>query len=401
MENNQYLITERAHLMCPNMHFGIKARIITSYDFAKIKTTIKLFVNAHPFIKSVIAKDGTTGKLYYKFCEEMQIPIIEKDCIDLWSKDYQSLTANGWDAFKECLLKVVVYPLKDGFEILFIAHHLLGDGRGILGLICEFADCYVTGKIPDYAKEQLIGSIQDLPEGSDLSLINKIIINKVNRNWIKENHTVSYLDYSDFEKQFIHDNPINYTEETWEAEKVNSLLMNCRINGISLNDYLIAEMMCEEHTNRVVIAADIRKQLSCYQEGSLGNYATAMGIVSNSKSEDVMEKAKDVAKQTKKVFKNNQKKMTILACYLRMHPELIDAAAISTMGDFQSKSGKHVGSLILGYDKRNAYSITNLGNIKNLNIKEAMFIPPASPANKTTMGVLSVNSRMKKCKVCY
>ena len=91
----------------------------------------------------------------------------------------------------------------------------------------------------------------------------------------------------------------------------------------------------------------------------------------------------------------------ILACYFRLNPELIDAAAISTMGDFKSKAGKFVGSLILGYGKRNGYSVTNLGNIENPNIEEAMFIPPASPANKKTMGVLSVNHRMKKCTVYY
>ena len=80
-----------------------------------------------------------------------------------------------------------------------------------------------------------------------------------------------------------------------------------------------------------------------------------------------------------------------------MHPELVDAVAISTLGEFESKAGTFVGRNMFGYGSQNGYSITNLGKIKSNIIEEAIFIPPASPANKTTWGVLTVNSRMKVC----
>jgi NRPS condensation-like uncharacterized protein len=397
----QYVITERAHFMCPNMHFGIKAKMVTAYDFSKVRRTLNLLANAHPFLRSLIKTEDTTGKLFYEYFSEMQISIIEKEDCNLWVNDYQSLTESGWNVFCECLLKIIVYPGKSGFEILFVVHHLLGDGRSILGLMCEFADCYALGNMPSLTNEQLICSIHDLPVGSDLSLIGKIIINKANHDWCKEKHTVNYTEYLNFEKDFIHNNPTSYEIETLETEKVNSLLNLCRKHGISLNDYLVAEMMCKEQTDRIVIAVDVREQITCYCRGSLGNYATATGIENSFKSNSVIQKAEKVARQIRRNLNNMQKKMMILACYFRLNPELIDAAAISTMGDFKSKAGKFVGSLILGYGKRNGYSVTNLGNIENPNIEEAMFIPPASPANKKTMGVLSVNHRMKKCTVYY
>lgn len=401
MREKQYIVTERAHLMCPNMHFGIKSRIKASYEFIKIENTMKLLMNAHPFLRSLIAIEKTTEKLYYELYDEIQIPILEKERADLWSKDYQELTVNGWDVFNESLLKVVVYPLEEDFEVLFIAHHLLGDGRAIIGLVCEFADSYVIGKKPAYVNEQLICSIHDFPNGSDLSFISRFIINSTNRKWVKENHKVSYSEYRDFERQFMFENATSYLEETVEIERVDKLLALCRKNKISLNDYIVAEMMCREQINKIVIAADIRKYLNCYQEGALGNYATAVRIVSNSKSDNVIERAKDVSKQIKRHLNDNHKMMMVLSCYLRMSPKLIDAIAISTIGNFQSKSGKFLGTVIFGYEKRNGYSVTNLGNVNNLNIVEAMFIPPASPANKKTMGVLSVNGLMKKCTVNY
>lgn len=401
MGEKQYIITERAHLMCPNMNFGIKARIKGQYDYAKVQNTIKLLMEAHPFLKSVIAKEASTGKLYYKPCEDVHITILEKEDTNMWSRDYKQCTSKGWDVFNEGLLKVIVYPLKDCFDIIFVAHHLLADGRGMLGLMCEFADSYVIGKAPHKAEEKLISSIKDLPQGIGLSFISKLIIEWANRKWVKEKNSVTYPQYHGFEKEFIHNNPINFVEETVDVEKVEKLLSQCRKEGISLNDYLVAEMMNHEHTNRVVVAVDIRKQLQCYREGALGNYATAVAIVNDTKSQDVFQRAKEVSSQIKGHIKDKKKLMLILACYFIMNPELIDSVAISTLGDFHSKAGRFVGQLIFGYIKRNGYSVTNLGNIKSESISEGMFIPPASPANIKTMGVLSVNGLMKKCTVEY
>ena len=44
-----------------------------------------------------------------------------------------------------------------------------------------------------------------------------------------------------------------------------------------------------------------------------------------------------------------------------------------------------------------SYSITNLEKFQSNIIAEAVFIPPASPANKKTWGVLTVNRHMKIC----
>ena len=77
--------------------------------------------------------------------------------------------------------------------MLFIAHHLLVDGRGLLEIAGEFADDYIGAIPPVYVEEALLESIDDLPEKSRLSGISKILINLANRQWEKENHAVSYF----------------------------------------------------------------------------------------------------------------------------------------------------------------------------------------------------------------
>lgn len=397
----QYILTERAHLMCPNMHFGIKVKIAAGYDEGKFHDALRALESAHPFLKSNIAQEAESGKLYYCQHEGLKIPVFKKDNAFLWQDDYNDIARYGWNVFKESLLKLIVYPVGEAFEVIFIAHHLLGDGRSILNLVCEFANCYLSGETPMLAEENLILSIDELPKGSQLSSVNKLIIGYANRKWKHERHTVSYEDYRKFEREFIANNPVSYLEEVWEPTKTEEVLRKCHEHGVSLNDYLIAAMMLKEKTNRVVAAVDIRRHLSRYKAGALGNYASATAIEVSSKSKDIWNIAKSASERIKKNISNPKKLMMILACYLNMKPELIDAAAISVMGEFNSNAGEFIGSVILGYKKRNGYSVTNLGNVDNPNIVEAMFIPPASPANVKTVGILSVNHRLKKCTAHY
>ena len=157
--------------------------------------------------------------------------------------------------------------------------------------------------------------------------------------------------------------------------------------------------MLEEQTDKVVIAEDIRNHVSCYRQGAMGNYSTAFSITVRKKEKDVFSLAEQVASQVASVREQPQKEMLVLACYLRMRPELIDAVAISTLGDFQSAAGAFVGRNMFGYGSRNGRCVTNLGRVESDVISEAVFIPPASPANAKTLGVLTVNGRMKICSV--
>ena len=125
--------------------------------------------------------------------------------------DYKEISEMGWDVFHEGLLKVFVYPKPDGFDILFIAHHLLCDGRGLLELARSFADSYVKGVSPVYREVCLIKSLKDFSIGSDLPWISKMIIDRVNRKWKKENHSVEYNKYQKFEVNYIKQNTVRLT----------------------------------------------------------------------------------------------------------------------------------------------------------------------------------------------
>lgn len=399
MSDRKYLHTERAHYMCPNMHFGIVAEIVAEFDVNRIIESIDVLKSVHPLMRSLIAEEQGSSGIYYEEQSELEIPVMIKNTDDNWQIDYEAVSSSGWNVQKDALLKVFAYPSGSGTRVLFITHHLLCDGRGLLQLAQEFADYYVNGVKPHLVDEKLMESLDDLPDGSDLRFISKLLIKDSNKKWCKEGHKVSYDEYLKFESAYDSKQDLKREITNVDGEELDALLDLCRENGVSLNDYLVARMMIEECTDKVVIASDIRNKIKNYKKGALGNYATAFGVVVKKKSSEIMELAKAVDHEVRSIISKPDREMLVLSCYFNMDPELLDAIAISTLGSFESKAGRFVGSKMFGYEKCNGHCITNLGKVESNVISEAVFIPPASPANSKAWGVLTINKKMRICSI--
>lgn len=397
----QYLVTERAHFMCPNMHFGMLVELRAEYDGNKIKETLEKMAKAHPFLRSVISYEEDGIRLYYDVKEESMVSLVEKESIDTIWEDYKSISKFEWNPFVNGLLKAYAYNNSGQTILLFVAHHLLGDGRCLLEIAKEFAECYVQNMEPKYVEETLIRTIDDLPEKSDLTGMSKLLVKRANKQWQTEGKRVGYEEYAAFVEKFAASHPVCLKEHSVSDEEFKKMVRLCKENGITLNDLLMAHMYIKTGTEKIIIAADLRKKLACYREGACGNYASAMGIVCKSKTTDVIKKAKEVHHIVRKQMSNNRKLMLVLACYFNMEPTLLDATAIAGMGGFESKAGAFVGGSMFGFSAPKSYSITNLGKIESESMLSAMFIPPASPAAKCTLGVVTVNDKMRLCTSSY
>lgn len=392
----QYLASERAHLMCPNMHFGMLFRINGEYDETKLREVLANASLAHPFLRSVIASEEGTDKLYYNVTSTSKITL--KICDKAFDiAEYEALMKCTWNVFEEGLLRVFVYKTSSDFEVLFMAHHLLCDGSGLLMLVQEIANNYVAGEEISFAEEKLISSIDELPQGSALGGISKLLVKRANKQWKKENHKVSYGDYLSFEKDYNSKHKLEYQTYDVSDEAYEEMRSLCKENEFTMNDLLMAKMYIKTGWKKIIIAADIRDKLANKRSGTLGNFATAMGIECKSKTTDEVAKAKEVHEIVRKTLGDNKKLMLVLACYFEMDPNLLDAAAIAGLGGFESKAASFVGGGMFGFAKPASYSITNLGRISCPSLKSAMFIPPASPAAKLTLGVVTVNDKMYAC----
>lgn len=393
----QYIRSERAHFMCPNMHFGIIIELSAAFDEAKLRDSVQKLAKVRPFLRCVIAAEGSMDTLYYKDTGASKTELVVLRNEDSLWDDYKKISETAWNVFEEGMLKLYAYPKEKGMTLLFIAHHLLTDGRGLLELVQTFAGIYTTGISPDIAEERLIESIEDLPEKSALSGISRFLVKRANKQWKKENHAVSYAQYCAFAKEYGQMHPVEFEMYEMEREELQTIIQECRNHGVSVNDWLMAEMYLRTGTEKIIIAADIRDRLKNYNPGSLGNYSIAMGIVYKAKSTNVMETAKEVRKCVQKHMNNTRALMLVLACYFEMEPALLDAAAISSLGGFNSRAAQFVGGGMFGMSSPKSHSITNLGKVEDEKIDSLVFIPPASPAAKFTLGVVTLNGVLRAC----
>jgi len=422
----QRIYTERAHLMCPNMCFGIVMAVNRPYDETSIRDAVKRLAAAHPFLNALLGYAEAENAYYYRATDRSQVELhLESGEINTLEsesaasglmEEYRRLTGRDWNLFEEGMLKISVWQAGTMTQFLLVFHHLLADGRGALGLAEELAECYVRGLEPKSAPETLISSVQDFPPDSRLPLISRMLVSKANRDWEKERHCVTYADYHAFANEFLRSDRVRHSIFRIGQEKLDRIRQKCHEEQVTVNDYLIAKMMQEEKTRKVIIASDLRSRLSCYREGALGNYSTAFSV--EVKKREVAERetsrtqmsdqnalevrslfslARTVHDRVAVTMAHPKHLYLVLQCYAELDPGLLDAAFISCKGGFPSKAGKFIGSLFFGFEAGNGYSITNLGAIESESIADAYFIPPASPAICKTQGILTVNGVMTVC----
>ena len=149
------IFTERAHLMCPHMNFGIAMSVDRAYDSSRIKESFSILAADHPFLRAVLGFDESDNSYYYDVTDSSKIELTESEDILTGTDDpkliymYELLTGYDWDIRREGMLKAVVWKLQDKTAFLLVFHHLLADGRGALDLARELAEFYVEGKIRD------------------------------------------------------------------------------------------------------------------------------------------------------------------------------------------------------------------------------------------------------------
>ena len=72
----QYFYTERAHLMCPNMNFGIVCEVNSPFNENRIRHTLSVLVKAHPFLSALLGYEEDTKRYYYNITSDSQVDLI-------------------------------------------------------------------------------------------------------------------------------------------------------------------------------------------------------------------------------------------------------------------------------------------------------------------------------------
>lgn len=399
----EHVFTERAHLMCPAMCFGTVMSMDRELNEDRIRDTVRQLSLAHSFLRALLSHDEKEDRYYYDVKDTSQVRIMifhdeirGVDAPEILHR-YESITGKEFNLYREGMLLVTAWPALGQTIVLMVFHHLLTDGRGALQLTKEFADCYVFGRKPASAQEKLISSAEEFPEASGLSFISRMLVRYANRQWRKESRRLSYEDYRRKADEFLSSDQVRHILSVVPGREMSRISGRCRAEGITVNDYLLAKVFLEEKTGRIVIARDLRDSLKCYRRGAMGNYSTAFSVELKNAGNDLYKAAGKVHKKVSRIAAKPSSLYLVLQCYAALEPGLLDAAMMASRGRFESRAAGFIGRFFFHLDRSEGFSITNLGRTDSDAVEDAYFIPPASPAMKKTLGVLTMNGRMRIC----
>ena len=293
------------------------------------------------------------------------------------------------------------FDSKEG--LVFMMHHLGGDGKSLLYFIETFMKCLSGVECEKIPFRNLL--TDDLPKESSLPFIYRILVTMWNKKWSKTRRVFDYKDmdsaYQDFWKE--HKTKIIITR--YEKDVLDDLLKRANKIKVSLTSYLITKMLKENtKTGDVGLAVDARDD----KNRSMGNQVTGVSIRYTYDDQKTFDKnAKAVHQIMIKRLRSVRFRYFALQFMGKLDPTLKDAINLERAGYFNSEFTSKVAGY-LGYgEKIRDLSVTNLTRADIVldygvnSIKEIVFVPPIVAYAKNVIGIVTTGDIMNVTRHTY
>ncbi|MCR5848244.1 MAG: hypothetical protein K6G75_09025, partial [Lachnospiraceae bacterium] len=376
--------TERVDLFDVSMMITMCVRINRSPSYDELNKAFKKACNVHEILNSKVIIENS-GDAYY----------IENDR-SVNSFEETQLTLTGLiDLNEKRRFRIEDGEFLRGFNspdgIVFMMHHLGGDGKSLLYFIETFMRC-LDGEEPEKLPLRNL-TLKDLPKESSLPFFYEWLIYYWNKKWSKEKKNFVFDDLEKSHNSFWDKHHSELGIVKYEKDELDNLLKNAKESGVSLTSYLITDMIkdCGKKMD-IGLAVDGRQD----KNRNMGNQATGISVQYRyDMKKSVGENARAVHALMQKKLTKDKYRYFVLQFMGKLDPSLKDALNLEHSGYFHSKASSKVAE-ILGYgDKVRDLSITNLTKADiplsygNTGIEEIIFIPPVVSYAVNVIGIVT------------
>ncbi len=276
----------------------------------------------------------------------------------------------------------------DKTEILFLMHHMAGDGMSLQYFIEDFMT-FLAGGSKEFKK------IRTAETKDNLDHVSRAIIKHYNKKW---NNTVFTFEDIDKAYEAYWKNRTTVIEtKVIEKEELKTLLGECRTAGVKFTAYLTAMLIKDEKgLMDVGYAMDYRRN----KNRSMGNQASGMSVrYRYSPKKSIFDNALAIQKKLDKKIADHRKGSYILNFVAGFVPTLLDAVDIEHAGTFHDKVSHSLARLMGYMGKTKDYSITNLTvadiplEYGKYRIERMMFAGPVVSYGKCIISAVTCDGR--------
>ena len=287
--------------------------------------------------------------------------------------------------------------------LIFMMHHLGGDGKSLLYFIETFMKC-LSGEECEYLPFRSLG-LSDLPKESKLPFYYELLSRSWNKKWQKDRKVFSFTDLDKAYSEFWKERRTKIELKRYSKNELDDLVKNAKNAGVSLTAYLISDMIKDTDS-----AMDVGLAVDGRTDGnrSMGNQATGISVKYRyDQRKSFEDNAKAVFKAMRGKLDDNRSRYLVLQFMGLLDPTLKDSLNLVHAGCFESKIASRVADL-LGYgDKVKDISITNLTRADipldygDFHIREIAFVPPVVSYAKNVIGIVTTGDVMTVARHIY
>ena len=387
--------TERQDLFDISIVIAMRIHISGRVSETAIEKAFEKAVSSHEILNTRVVLEDDGRAFYYKEDGKIsesknEITFEYNDWMDILHREEKIRMRLEDGQF----MKAFVYEMDDsGCGILFLMHHLGGDGKSMVYFIETFMRC-LDGETVEPVE------MRTIPAGdmSDEALKDKVgplmLLPKLyNKRWrADEKHKIfNFNDLDDAFDCYWEDKSSEIDEYVITPKMVSKIMDRCHRWGIGFTAYISTSFLrFMGRRLEIGYAVDAR------EDGNrcMGNQATGISLKYAYNYDKSFEwNAKKVQKLMDKKLEDEEARNFVLYFMSIFDPSLEDAMNLEHAKSFTSKTSKKISG-ILGYGKKcNDLSITNLTKLDipdtygDLKVDYFSFIPPVISYGRNIIGL--------------
>lgn len=381
--------TERENLFDVNMVIAMRVRIEGKPDLEQLAAAFRNAVAAYEILNSRVVIEEN-GDAYYVDCAEPASSFTPSEM-----SFEELINANENVRFKiEKGEYVRGFKTPDG--LVFLMHHLGGDGKSLLYFIEAFMSI-LAGEEPRTVPFANLRP-EDLPEDSRLPFLYDLFVKSWNRKWLKNRRVFGFGDMDKAFSDFWKTHKTRTVIEEYSKERLDDLLARSKEAGCSLTAYLVALWTKDiPHKADVGFAVDGRLD----DAKNMGNFATGIHInYRYDARKSIGDNACRIGILMKRKLSDPRYRYSVLHLIGGFDPTLIDTLSLEAACAYHTKTTARFADIMNYGKKKKDLSITNLmrADIRtdygNFRIRDIAFVPPVVSYGKHLIGIITIDDKM-------
>ena len=279
--------TERRFLRMPSANVVMVASIKGLVSREQLKSAVLKARQKHFLLGvRVSLDDDSAGWFISKDVPEIPVEVMPRFTQEDWIQVTTEELKHAFSVETGPLIRFLLLESPEVSDLIITAHHSICDGRSLVYLIRDIM-VYLSNPERDLKTSQVMPvAVEDcLPSSASSSFLYRLIVNRINKKWIRRGISFNENDYKDLHQTFWQTNQVSIL--TWELTEpqTSALVDRCHQEQVSINSTLYTAFLAAQnhiqgdsqpYLQNIMVPVDFRSRLTQPVGEAFGFYASAV-----------------------------------------------------------------------------------------------------------------------------